>query len=88
MLFGLLDAGGSTERQSKKRQLLWPPIKNGTAVKGWRDRLFVANHRIEIGLRFELGLDGTNESIETPKAVELVSVAELCLIERSSEAVQ
>ena len=48
----------------------------------------MANQRIKIGLRFELGLNGPNESIQSAKTVELVPVAELCLIEGSSEAVQ
>ena len=47
----------------------------------------MANHRIEIGLRFELGLDGSNELIQTAEAVELVSIAELRPIEETPEIV-
>lgn len=46
--------------------------------------MFVANDRIEIGLRFEVGLDGSNELIQPAEAVELVSIAELRPIEGSS----
>jgi hypothetical protein len=44
----------------------------------------VANDRIEIGLRFELGLDGNNELIQTAEAVELFPVAEFRSIEGRS----
>ena len=74
--------------KSKEGQLFGVVVKDGTAVKGWRDRLFVANHRIEIGLRFELGLDGSNKLIQTAEAVELVSVAEFCSIEGNSQPVE
>src|ERR1041385_5252086 len=48
----------------------------------------MANHRIEIGLRFELGLDGSNELIQTAKAVELFPVAELGSVEGNAQVVE
>src|ERR1044072_5819143 len=63
-------------RVLKKRQLLGATAKNRAASMGRRNRLFMANRRIEIGLRLEPGFDSGNELIQTPKPVELVPIAE------------
>ena len=79
-----------THQASEKRQLPWFRfiVENRTAIERGRDRLFVSYDRIEFGLGFKLGLDRANEAFQPTKAVELVSAAEFCLIERCPEKIE
>ena len=48
----------------------------------------MSDDRIEICFRLESSLDSPDESVEPPETIELVSVAQLRNVERSSEEVE
>src|SRR4029434_402320 len=72
----------------EKGELLGRVVEDRTAVQRARDRGFVGNDRIEVGLRVEARFDRADEAFEATEAIEFVLVADLCSVERGAETVE
>src|SRR5882724_3126363 len=73
----------STHRRSLLEQRALPGlvIEDRTAVERARDCLLVSDDRVEVGLRFELSFNRSNEALQSAQPVELVLITELCGID-------